>query len=171
MNSTFPVFRVGRVVSAESRARLSGAVTATRRGSETWIGDKHWGYLKRGDLLVRGRWHAASDHWEFVLEQGADINLLEGATEVEVLNGYWGERAQLVLATSLSWQSDVWLDEADHDHCAICWATINVFTHREHFRASSGERICACCYGDYVKRRSLAFIEGVAQQAHEADGA
>lgn len=85
---------------------------------------------------------------------------------LEVLDGYWGDRADLVLDTSLIWNRHQWTDAADHDHCAICWATISTQEKSEHFAARYPEgrrdRVCAPCYHNYVSKRALGFIPGAA---------
>jgi len=91
-----------------------------------------------------------------------------GSSEFDVLDGYWGDRAALVLDSCLAWVPDEWTQADDHDHCAICWAHIYVTENRDHFASSTGKRVCAACY-DYVRSRSLDFITAAFRQADAAD--
>jgi hypothetical protein len=97
-----PLFRVEGTGLGEAGG-IIGTVTRTTHGRESWIGDRWIGYLVMGTRLVAGRWHARGNNWEFVPD---DLNLVEGVLahpESEVLDGYWGERAELVLDETSSW--------------------------------------------------------------------
>lgn len=169
MNTLFPRFSVAAVSPSPPRARLIGSVSSVRFGRETWVGDRYLGYLKHGSFLAPGRWHLGKDHWEFALDQPQHLNDLEGIPELEVLDGYWGERVALVLDARAKWTTDQWSEKVGHEHCTICWATISESENRDHFVATSGERVCAPCYREYVSSRSLGFIAAAAQQGDATD--
>lgn len=169
METPYPTFLVMEIARDDSRVALQGNVSVTRVGRETWVGDRHIGYLKRGAFLAPGRWHDGGNRWSFVLDRPEHVSELEGAPALEVLDGYWGERAALVLDQSLVWHKDRWTDAADHDHCAICWASISTQENGEHFAAGCGDRVCAPCYRNYVSKRALGFIPVAAQQADAPD--
>ncbi len=67
MGLALPVFQVSGVVPEESRAVLTGTVSLTLRGSETWVCDGGVGYLKHGDFLAPGRFRRSNDGWRFEL--------------------------------------------------------------------------------------------------------
>ena len=155
---TFPIFRVARVDTEAGAPHLIGSLTATNFGRETWVDDEYIGYLRRGATCIRGRWRKLTDLWEFTLADPHTIPPFHAEEEVEVFDGYWGERAQLVLSESTSWSPATWRQSEDHDHCAICWATISAHENRSHVESSDGVRVCPACYRNYVQVRSLAFI-------------
>jgi hypothetical protein len=153
-----PRFHVQEIARQGASVILRGTVSSTGVGQETWIGDRYLGYLKRGDFLAPGRWHAAPGGWDFTLEREEDLGEINGARDMEVLDGYWGERAELVLDTGIVWKADRWTTPGDHDHCAICWATIADRDNADHFVATTGARVCCACHRDHVGRRGLGFI-------------
>lgn len=168
MNTPFPMFCVMAVARDDSRVTLRGSVSFTRVGRETWVGDRHVGYLKLGTFLASGRWHAGGDCCGFVLDRSEHLSELDGTPTLEVLDGYWGERAELVLDESVTWSASSWTDAADHAHCAICCTTVSTQENREHFAAGRGDRLCAACYRNYVSKRALGFIPSAAQHGDAA---
>ena len=149
-----PTFKVIERHSDE----IVGSVSSTQLGDETWVADRYLGYLKQGDSLFFGRWHAAGQDWKFTLDKSETNEDLPASDEFQILDGYWGERAELVLNTNLDWQPDRWEIQNDHDHCAICWATISTIENQTHFCASTGQCVCNACYDSYVRTRALTFI-------------
>jgi hypothetical protein len=81
-------------------ARSRGQRKAERTGS---IGDGWIGCLKTGAKLVFGRWHRRDDLWEFAPEESGEVDAVVTQREWEVLDGYWGERAQIVLDENRRW--------------------------------------------------------------------
>jgi hypothetical protein len=155
LTDSFPIFHVAGNRLDERGTILFGSVSSTEFGNETWIGDRWLGYLKYGDALLYGRWYSYGQNWEFALHKP---NTLLATNEYQILDGYWGERAELVLNKDIVWQPQQWTVPDDHDHCAICWSTISTFENQAHFIASTGERVCAPCYDAYVRTRALTFI-------------
>lgn len=157
MEWAIPRFRVLR--HEPSTGLLVGQVTAERVFKETWVGDRYIGYLLVDDSLVEGRWHRAEDGWGFS-PKGAGALLPSPPEECAILDGYWGERAELVLATEpREWVRAVWTDADDHEHCGVCWATIYTDAPDYLIHASRGAACCVACYDTYVVPRDLGFIE------------
>ena len=158
MTVEFPRFRVTGV--DRSCTLLSGEVSATEVYRETWVGDGHLGYLLSRRELFPGRWEKRGDDWLF--RSARPIELVAGRrpSEYEVLDSYWGERAELVLNTQPDgWAVREWNDPEDHEHCAICWATVSVESNaRYHWHAGLRTACCSRCHDSYVMRRSLAFV-------------
>jgi hypothetical protein len=98
----FPVFRVAEG-GAGGQAGVVGTVTRTTHGRENWIGDEWIGFLKAGAKLVAGRWHRRGDLWQFAPESQDDLDAILAQSEWEVLDGYWGERAEVVLDQTRQW--------------------------------------------------------------------
>jgi hypothetical protein len=155
---SLPTFDVFGKRSDDRGIVLFGCVSSTEFGRQTWIADRYLGYLKHGDFLARGRWHAGGENWEFALDESQTAEELPDVNEFQILDGYWGERAELVLDRKIVWQPERWQVQDDHDHCAICWATICSTENQAHFIATTGERVCAACYQAYVSTRALSFI-------------
>src|SRR5258707_171182 len=159
---SFPTFDVTEQRMDDGKAVLLGSVSSTEAAGNTWVADRYLGYLKHGDSMVYGRWHSADDIWKFVVDKSQNTSALADANEFEILDGYWGERAELVLNRGITWRPDRWTKTDDHDHCGICWATIAVTQNENHFLATTGQRVCASCYQAYVRPRALDFIAAAA---------
>lgn len=98
----FPVFRVREAVPNQGRGAV-GTVTETTPRRENWIGDNWIGFLKSDAKLIAGRWHRRGDLWEFAPEDANNLDVVLEQPEWEVLDGYWGERAEIVLDPTRGW--------------------------------------------------------------------
>lgn len=153
----FPRFHIVRRESAE----ILGTVTALTFGNETWVGDGFIGCLMADQKFIFGRWHkggyARRDFWIFIPDNPGFIETLPPVTDWVILDGYWGERAELVLDTTRKWQRS--LDEnSDHDHCAICLETLGQGGQANGYVSEDATWICCGCYESFVQPRSLEFI-------------
>jgi hypothetical protein len=97
-----PVFHL-REKDVGGTTGVVGIVTRTTHGREDWVGDGWIGFLKAGPRLIAGRWHRRGDLWEFAPEDADDLNLISAQPKWEVLDGYWGERAGIVLDQTRRW--------------------------------------------------------------------
>jgi hypothetical protein len=125
----FPRFHIIRRDAGE----ILGSVTSTTFGTETWVRDECLGCLMAEETFIFGRWHkggyARRNFWAFVPDNPDVTETLLPNTEWAVLDGYWGERAELVLDTTRKWQKSLY-DDSDHDHCAICCETVGKAVNR-----------------------------------------
>lgn len=151
----FPLFRVRQIQG--DPPRLVGTLSDTRYGSEIWVQDGGMGDLRVGDRFVTGRWSRAGAEWAFSPESKGALELIGTAREFRVFDGYWGERAQLVLDGSLRWSKTIWAKSTDHDHCRLCWADINSEVNTSHYEADPQLRVCPACYDFYIAQRSIDF--------------
>jgi hypothetical protein len=164
-----------------------GSVTQTTQGRENWVGEGWIGYLRSDSKLICGRWHHRGHLWEFTPDDSKEIEAIWARAEWEVLDGYWGERAKLVLdesrlwlktslefsaAVRLSQPADVWHTKAtetdmdenrveghwDHEHCAICCQKLGHGGEHVGYICTQGVWICEHCYLEFVQQRSLTFI-------------
>lgn len=103
MASIFPVFCVEQRRIGEASA-VVGAVTRTTHGGESWVKDGGFGFLKIGAKLVAGGWRDHGERWEFAPEDAGCVASILAHHECEVLDGYWGERAELVMDETLRWE-------------------------------------------------------------------
>jgi hypothetical protein len=152
----FPRFVVSRIEGSIA----FGTVTGTLHGSETWIADGWLGHLKSDSRFVYGRWHKLDEWWGFAPQDSSDVERLRRQSEWEVLDLYWGERAELVLDSSRRWVERQF-DDLDHDHCAICTKTIGAGGQPLGFVSEEDDTwVCRECFDNFVRRRSLQFIPG-----------
>jgi hypothetical protein len=149
----FPRYHIIRADANE----VFGSVTATTYGSETWVGDEWLGCLMGKDRFIFGRWHERGDSWGFVPDDTSVIEMLRPNTEWGILDGHWGERAELVLDATSKWQKALY-EESDHDHCAICWETLGQGGQPQGYVTQDATWICSGCYESFVQKRSLEFI-------------
>lgn len=150
-----PRFRVRKI--EQQPVRLIGELSSTHYGSETWVQAGWIGDLRVGNRFVTGRWSEAESEWAFSPENASALETIGAAREFPVFEGYWGERAEVVLDESLNWSESTWSDPTDHDHCRVCWATISSEGNTLHFAASPTLRVCPACYSSFVRPRSIDF--------------
>jgi hypothetical protein len=165
-----PTFTPERVDAADERIQIVGNVSAQVYMGQNWIGERWIGYIGRdGEPPVEGRWVQEGERWRFVSENPRTSKFKVGEP-LRLYDGYWGERAYIVLAP-MNWTEARFeaKKQWDHDHCGICWATIDADAPR-HYRSSERDVICADCYGRYVQLRSLAFIEPTQNKRMESNG-
>jgi hypothetical protein len=153
--SALPHFQVREIENHP--LRLIGELSNTRYGSQTWIRSGWLGDLRVGSRFVRGRWSEADGRWVFAPNDQNALETIAELREFDVFDGYWGERAELVLDESLTWRETDWSDPEDHDHCQICWDTINLNENARHFKVFAAVRICPACYSNYVEPRNVDF--------------
>jgi hypothetical protein len=149
----FPSFHIIRLDANE----VLGSVRATTYGSETWVGDGQIGYLMADDKFIFGRWHKRGDSWAFVPGDSGVIEILRPDTDWVVLDGYWGERAELVFDANRKLQKALY-QESDHNHCSICWQTLGQGAQAEGYVSHDATWICSRCYELFVQKHSLEFI-------------
>jgi len=152
-----PRFRVRKI--EHNPLRLIGELSSTQYESQTWVQARWIGDLRVGNRFVTGRWSEAGSSWAFAPEDPSALDTIGNVRDFEVFEGYWGERAELVLNETLSWRESTWTDPNDHDHCRICWATINSEENACHFAASPALRVCSACHSSYVQPCNIDFSE------------
>ena len=152
-----PWFHIRKV--EREQARLIGSLSSTRYGREVWIKPGWLGDLRVGNRFVSGRWSKAGFRWAFSLEDAAELEQIGSVNRLQAFDGYWAERAAIVLNESLSWAYTTWQDAADHDHCCICWATISTHENVGHYMANRNSRVCSACYASYVQPHNIDFRE------------
>lgn len=165
-----PTFTPKRVDVADEKVQIIGVVSAEVYMGQNWIGERWIGYIGRaGEPPVNGRWFEENELWRFVSENPKTSEFKVGE-QLQLYDGYWGERAYIVLA-QMTW-AEVRFEakkQWDHDHCGICWATIDTQSPRC-FRSSERDVICPNCYDLFVQLQSLAFIEPTQNKRMESNG-
>ena len=108
----------------------------------------------------------------FQLDNPDELRLVEVGHSYPYFDGYWGERAAIVLDRRRDWKRERFVPRDalnqfgqtitggwDHEHCAICWAKIGNGGEPEAFFDSAHDTwLCETCYTAYVKTASLSFI-------------
>ena len=124
----------------------------------------------------------------FVPDQAEDLRYLRNNRSYPRLDGYWGERTELVCDRSRGWRerrfeaADAVGFSADrghmirkmsdslpaggtiieggwdHEHCEICWATISPAGEPIGMFAEPDHWVCCNCYHRFIVPRSLDFI-------------
>lgn len=159
----YPHFTVARVVTDAEGTCLIGTASSLKFGREQWINDGWLGFLKIESVLIKGRWRRIGQSWEFRLSHQTDVEWMEKFSELEVLDVYWGERAEIALNEKRHWKRSAFKATAgcDHYHCEICWAKIWEPENREFMKSQDNVNICLSCYERVVIPRSLEFIRYV----------
>jgi hypothetical protein len=174
-------------VTAIQSGRGSGRFEPSPLIGEHWIGCI---YVGDGKFLW-GRF-VAVDHAQHTCDFQPDdptaMCLLRAGGSYPYLDGYWGERAELVLDPERTWreaefqladavqvpsaQGVLWTrsseaapaggdlvpDGWDHEHCSICWEKIGRGGAGVGFVSGADDWVCVGCYHRYVASRSLAFV-------------
>jgi hypothetical protein len=157
----YPKFKIHKVKEEANGLELVGNLSSDSCGNEKWIDDNWLGYLKDNDFMVYGRWHKDNGEWKFFVksEDASGVDFTVGQ-EVTVFDSYWGERVELVLNRKIKWREAIYKAKVnwDHDHCAICWATISEIENREYMLGDDRVEICLSCFESYIKQNSFGFI-------------
>lgn len=157
----FPTFKINEVIKTEKGLKLTGSISSDSFNGHKWVDEKWTGSLRINDSLVFGRWHKQNSGWKFVVdpEDLLKIDFFVGQ-EVGLIDGYWGERVELVVDKSIKWKEATYsaTDRNDHDHCLFCWATISETENRQYMLANDRVAVCLSCFETYVKNGSFDFI-------------
>jgi hypothetical protein len=174
-------------ITSISDGLCSAKYEQSRLIGEEWIGCL---YLGEGHF-VWGRFYkieSANQTCLFRPKNDAEISQLQSGGSYPYLDGYWGERAELVLDLKRQWHKarfeprdatqfpsinttilkksseEPSLDARvikggwDHEHCAICWEKILPSAQAEGFISQPDIWVCERCYTQYVEPKSLDFI-------------
>jgi hypothetical protein len=154
-----------------------------------WIGERHIVCIvSDSDKFIWGRLSSVDTRQSqcvFTPDDPIQLAKLEIGRAYPQLDGYWGERAELVFNRSLLWRereyqpTDAVRERSgtmrpfsgavpaggvlvkggwDHEHCAICWETISQKANPIGLHAAPDHWICKGCYQRFVQARSLDFI-------------
>jgi hypothetical protein len=153
-------FTIKERLDNRGRIELLGQLSSRQCREQQWIEDRWLGYLQHQERIFYGRRHKAGDLWRFTFEQGYEEVKLQPGRELIAYDGYWGERVELVLNKEIEWQEAQFKvrGEWDHDHCAICWATISEEVNREHRLGGGKDAVCLSCFENYIRRKDIGFI-------------
>jgi hypothetical protein len=157
----FPTFKINKVIKAEKGIELTGSISSDSFNGHKWVDDKWVGSLRINDSMVFGRWHKQNSDWKFVVdsEDNSKSDFSVGQ-EVELIDGYWGERVELVIDKSIKWKETAFSEKGSntHDHCFFCWATIAEIENRQYLLANERLAVCLNCFENYVRKGNFDFI-------------
>jgi hypothetical protein len=157
----FPSFKINQVIKAEKGLELTGIISSDSFRGHKWVNDKWVGSLRINDSMVFGRWYKQNSDWKFVVDfediPKADFSV---GQKVELIDGYWGERVELVIDKSIRWKEAIYsaTDRNNHDHCFICWATVSEIENKQYMLANERVAVCLNCFKVYIKQGSFDFI-------------
>ena len=144
-----------------------------------WVGEGHIAYLYLGgDQFVEGKFRNVNESTSsvsFAFKHPNSVPDIKPGESLRYLDGYWGERCLIVLDRSRDWREftfeprdaiktfhDGRKEEIpggwDHEHCAICWATISQKEHHSFMKSSQDDCVCPDCFRNHVEPRNIDFI-------------
>lgn len=154
------------------------------------IGEKWIGCIITGvPEFIWGRFLKVEKHkgvCEFQFDKKDDFDKVLTNSEYWYLDGYWGERAELVFNNNYKWEKKLFekydclnfdnkmrqlkSDEErikykdnlvqngwDHEHCEICLESI-LENNVPGFRNEENMWVCINCYENYLEKKDLGFI-------------
>lgn len=181
-----PHFRILEI-RGKSEVEYHGIFDGTLRLGEGWHG-----YLVDGnDAVAKGQFCAFDSARRTAVFRplaSTDTSSLRAGRSYTYVDGYWGERVELVLDTSERWSrtrfvprlykvgnrfvslppgqappSPDWVLAAwDHEHCEICCETVGQCAQPLGYESNTGKWICEKCFLDYVQPRRISFLTDVA---------
>lgn len=158
----YPKFKIQKIKEEDGSIIVSGTLDRTSQGKEKWIDDGWVGSLMKESTVAFGRWFKkADDIWEFRFDEEEKNKLeLKPNELIEVLDGYWGERAEITLDKSIQWKESEFKTEGnwDHEHCAICWEKIAEYENQTFYLGNNRHPVCVSCYKRHIQVHDLSFI-------------
>jgi hypothetical protein len=118
----------------------------------------------------------------FTLDNANETALFQIDSEHEYLDGYWGERAELVFDTKRHWlqtefapcdavrhlahgKTEAVTGGWDHEHCEICWESISQFDEQKcGYKDQNNNWVCEKCFHSFVEPKKIDFINEPQQQ-------
>lgn len=158
-----PIFKATQRTDVGLRGTVSCAFVEINGQRQRIVGDGDLGFLLNQRAVHEGHWQISESGWTFVPSAGV---IPVDVMEFSILDYYWGSRVQLVLETSLCWEKATMTADS-HDHCAICWKSLEGLTESaEHYAATghddvryhSTERTCVNCYEKHVSQNDISFV-------------
>ncbi len=170
--------------------RIDDGIATVATPHPLWVGERFIAcIIGEGWRFVWGRFSdtkAQERACRFVPKTATDLHGFVLGSEYPYLDGYWGERAELVLDATRHWlrqsfapsnavefnldgqrlarKGDVPPEGAtlvpggwDHEHCSICWQTIGAGGEPDGL-VSNGDWLCSSCYESFLLPHSLAFV-------------
>jgi hypothetical protein len=157
----------------EAGSHLIGRLSAIDLPGAGQLEDGDMGCLRSGSDFFWGRWSQRANSWVFAAVDGErwftplDLENMRAhgeQREFEVWDGYWGEKAELALDSSVGWRSRSWSDEDqrrfDHRHCYFCWRSIGNYGEKDFYGGvgqSTDAVACTQCFFAFVEPKSVDF--------------
>jgi hypothetical protein len=148
-----PKFQGSDVVENDGVVKFIGRLVGPLQAKDGWIaclylgsGRFVWGRFSEVDEVKRRA--------VFTLRDSSDRSAMSLGQQYPYLDGYWGDRAELVHDTSRVWirtqfqpsdssrdgqpVSDGW----EHEHCSICWEKIAEYAQRFGYYDQNSDWVC-----------------------------
>ena len=144
-----------------------------------WIGEGHYAFMLVNEhTVIVGKFRDVDERSmkaRFIPDGLVEKGKIQPKKAYPYLDGYWGERAELVFDNSLEWtrldfeprdaiatrkdgSKELVRDGWDHEHCHICWATISLHENTSYMKSSGDDNVCLECFEKYVEKQSIDFI-------------
>ena len=156
-----PQFTMLELVTENDRVFAHGRLSTVNGAHERWIKERWLGYLVKGRQFIEGRWFEAGELWKFnIFDPEENLQFLEVGDTVAAVDGYWGERARMVLGDGFEFKKIRYVapPHDDHDHCYFCFKTISEHENIEHYSAGGCYVLCIECYERTVARRDISSL-------------
>ncbi len=157
----YPNFEIKNIKTTNDITSLVGVIDRTKQGDETWVADGAIGALLQDRRVAFGRWHKDNELWSFQFDKDEKdkLNLTVGG-HLAVLDGYWGERTELVFDDLINWVLVNFKPskKSDHEHCSILWETISDNENTAFYLGNARHAVCKDCFQKYIAKKDISFI-------------
>ena len=146
-----------------------------------WVGEKHAAYLYvNKEKVIEGEFQDVNEIEKSVKFITTDLilDIVKANETYPFFEGYWGQRAALVFDNSLQWEKtnfkprdaikhkddgskELIKDGWDHEHCDICWVTIDLHKNTVYMKSNLYFLVCLECFENYILKKSIDFITDV----------
>lgn len=178
--ATLPQFEVLEIKRIDSVTRCSGIIkniVSLSKAEPEWIVTIYVNQSK----FIQGRFSEVDSKTFHVtidlINLGYSNNIVVG-NNYPMLDGYWGDLAELVFNTSTVWKRvkfeprdsivhhldgkiEIVKGGWEHEHCEICSQTISQYESNNNSYGYVNQKdnwLCQSCYEKYVQEKSLNFI-------------
>ena len=168
-----PTLRVDKIIPEGNAFIIMGSVSRWQ-----WVGENYCAYLYvNQEKLIEGKFRDVNEVNRSVMfvTTGFAPNFMKVDETYPFFDGYWGQRAVLVFDNTLSWQETAFeprdavthnVDGTtelvrggwDHEHCDICWATIDLQENTVYMKNNDHAIVCLGCFENYILKKSIEFI-------------
>ena len=168
-----PKIMVQEIIDIDDRSIIIGSVDHWK-----WVGEGYSAYLFICDKeVIKGEFQDVNEISGSVkfISTGSASNNVRKNEAYPFFDGYWGQRASLIFNSSLHWEKNYFKlrdtikhkddgstelvkDGWDHEHCFICWATIDLYQNTAYINSNEDDIVCLGCFENYISKKSIDFI-------------
>jgi hypothetical protein len=166
---SYPILRVVKIHNLQGEIKVIGKFNFLKGVNEGFCylqGDD--GKFIHGKIISLSKWFKKATF--IVAKEFSSTTPKEGCS-YKYFDGYWGERAEIVLNENYKWSKKQYKQRGnwDHDHCSINWETIDENTNPVYYENNVSDMICENCYKKYIVKRDISFIPEQTPSGRSAD--